>query len=176
VLKCSHSLLVKTRDDLEPEAYLLEEEFCTVFENVNGSQQAEWLLRAWIWPANRTTARYLAKSVNTLHNWWSEIPSCFGERIASGVVGGVNREIRSIIGQVYGYCNFDRCRLQVLVQHGPPVPFPTVPCKACSVTLYTYDWRSHVWLLHERKLFSDSVHNGTERYAPLTVFPKFLKL
>jgi transposase len=143
VLKGSRWLLVKNRDELKPEeearlmevldaspelrtAYLLKEEFRTIFEKINDPQQAERFLRAWIWKANRTGDRYLAKFVNTLRNWWTEILKYFGERITNGFVEGMNRAIRAIIGRAYGYRNFDNFRLQVLAQHGPPVPLPTI--------------------------------------------------
>jgi transposase len=143
VLKGSRWLLVKNRDELKPEeearlmevlaaspelrtAYLLKEEFRTIFEKINDPRQAERFLRAWIWKANRTGDRYLAKFVNTLRNWWTEILKYFGERVTNGFVEGMNRAIRAIIGRAYGYRNFDNFRLQVLAQHGPPVLLPTI--------------------------------------------------
>lgn len=142
-LKGSRWLLVKNRDELKSEeearlmevltaspelrtAYLLKEEFRTVFEKINDPRQAERFLRAWIWKANRTGDRYLAKFVTTLRNWWSEILRYFGDRVTNGFVEGMNRAIRAIIGRAYGYRNFDNFRLQVLAQHGPPVPLPTI--------------------------------------------------
>jgi transposase len=135
--------LVKNRDELKPEeearlmevlaaspelrtAYLLKEEFRTIFEKINDPRQAERFLRAWIWKANRTGDRYLAKFVNTLRNWWTEILKYFGERVTNGFMEGMNRAIRAIIGRAYGYRNFDNFRLQVLAQHGPPVLLPTI--------------------------------------------------
>ena len=143
VLKGSRWLLVKNRDELKPEeearlmevlaaspelrtAYLLKEEFRTIFEKINDPRQAKRFLRAWIWKANRTGDRYLAKFVNTLRNWWTEILKYFGERVTNGFVEGMNRAIRAIIGRAYGYRNFDNFRLQVLAQHGPPVLLPTI--------------------------------------------------
>lgn len=143
VLKGSRWLLVKNRDELKPEeearlmevlaaspelrtAYLLKEEFRTIFEKINDPQQAERFLQAWIWKANRTGDRYFAKFVNTLRNWWTEILKYFGERVTNGFVEGINRAIRAIIGRAYGYRNFDNFRLQVLAQHGPPVLLPTI--------------------------------------------------
>ena len=78
------------------------------------------------WKAMGTGNRYLAKFVSTLRNWWSEILLYFGERITNGFVEGINRAIRVIINRAYGYRNFDNFRLQVLVQHGPSVPNPTI--------------------------------------------------
>lgn len=143
VLKSSRWLLVKNRDQLTPQeeahlleilaaspelriAYLLKEEFRTIFEKINDPRQAERFLRAWIWKANQTGDRYLAKFVNTLRNWWTEILRYFDDRVTNGFVEGINRAIRAIIGRAYGYRNFDNFRLQVLAQHGPPVPLPTI--------------------------------------------------
>ena len=143
VLKGSRWLLVKNRDELTPEeethlmqvlvaspelrtAYLLKEEFRTIFDKINDPRQAERFLRAWIWKADQTEDRYLAKFVKTLLNWWTEILMYFGERVTNGFVEGINRAIRAIIGRAYGYRNFDNFRLQVLAQHGPPVPLPTI--------------------------------------------------
>lgn len=143
ILKGSRWLLVKNRNELTPEeeihlmeilnvspelrvAYLLKEEFRTIFEKINEPQQAELFLKAWIWKAMGTGSRYLAKFVSTLRNWWTEILKYFGERVTNGFVEGINRAIRVIINRAYGYRNFDNFRLQVLAQHGPPVPNPTI--------------------------------------------------
>lgn len=144
VLKGSRWLLVKNRNELTPEeevhlmevlnispelrvAYLLKEEFRTIFEKINDPQRAELFLKAWMWKAVGTGNRYLAKFVSTLRNWWTEILKYFGERFTNGFVEGINRAIRAIINRAYGYRNFDNFRLQVLAQHGPTVPNPTIP-------------------------------------------------
>lgn len=143
VLKGSRWLLVKNRDELNPkeesrlmevlnaspqlrEAYLLKEEFRTIFEKLNDRQRAELFLKAWSLKAAGTNNRYLTKFVSTLRNWWTEILTYFGERFSNGFVEGINRAIRAIINRAYGYRNFDNFRLQVLTQHGPPVPYPTI--------------------------------------------------
>jgi len=142
-LKGSRWLLVKNRNDLTPEeeihlmavlnaspelrtAYLLKEEFRTIFEKINDPQQAERFLKAWIYKALGTGDRYLARFVSTLRNWWTEILKYFGERFTNGFVEGVNRAIRGLIHRAYGYRNFDNFRLQVLAQHGPSPPYPTI--------------------------------------------------
>ena len=143
ILKGSRWLLVKNRSDLtlEEEArlleilnaspelrdvYLLKEEFRTIFEKINDPQRAELFLKFWIWKAEGTGNRYLAKFVSTLRNWWSEILRYFGERFTNGFVEGINRAIRVIINRAFGYRNFDNFRLQVLAQHGPPITYPTI--------------------------------------------------
>lgn len=145
VLKGSRWLLVKNRDELTPEedvhlmqvleaspelrtAYLLKEEFRTIFEKINDPQRAERFLNAWICKASLTTDRYLAKFVNTLRNWWNEILHYFGERFSNGFVEGINRAIRVIINRAYGYRNFNNFRLQVLAQHGSSPSTPTISC------------------------------------------------
>tara|TARA_B100000315_G_C14518391_1_gene560317 strand:- start:16 stop:1305 length:1290 start_codon:yes stop_codon:yes gene_type:complete len=144
ILKGSRWLLVKNRNELKPDeekrllevldaspelrtAYLLKEEFHAIFDKINDRQQAERFLNAWICKALQTGDRYLAKFVNTLHNWWKEILNYFGERITNGFVEGMNRAIRAIINRAYGYRNFLNFRLQVLAQHGPDPPIPTFP-------------------------------------------------
>lgn len=143
VLKGSRWLLVKNRDELKAEeekrllevlaaspelrtAYLLKEEFRTIFEKINDPRRAERFLKAWIWKASQTGNRYLAKFVNTLRHWWTEILNYFGERVTNGFVEGMNRAIRAIISRAYGYRNFENFRLQVLAQHGPPILSPTI--------------------------------------------------
>lgn len=143
VLKGSRWLLVKNRNELTPEeevhlmevlnispelrtAYLLKEEFRTIFEKINDRKKAELFLKAWLWKAVGTGNRYLAKFVSTLRNWWTEILQYFGERVTNGFVEGINRAIRVLINRAYGYRNFDNFRLQVLAQHGSSVPNPTI--------------------------------------------------
>lgn len=105
-------------------AYLLKEEFRTIFDNVPTRSQAERFLRAWCWKANHTGDPHLAKFVQTLRNWWQEILNYFDERVTNGFVEGINRAIRVIINRAYGFRNFDNFRLQILAQHGPPVSLP----------------------------------------------------
>ena len=141
VLKGSRWLLVKNRHELTPEEetqllavlaaspelralYLLKEEFRLICEKARDRQQAERFLRAWIWKAEHTGDRFLRKFVKTLHNWWHEILNYFNDRVTNGFVEGINRAIRAIINRAYGYRNFENFRLQVLAQHGPPVPLP----------------------------------------------------
>jgi transposase len=139
VLKGSRWLLIKNRHELNPEEetrllavlaaspalrtlYLLKEEFRLICEKARDRQQAERFLRAWIWKAEHTGDRFLRKFVKTLRNWWHEILNYFDDRVTNGFVEGINRAIRAIINRAYGYRNFENFRLQVLAQHGPPVP------------------------------------------------------
>lgn len=140
-LKGSRWLLVNNRDELTPEeetrlqevlaaspelrtVYLLKEEFRTICDKIQDRRQAERFLRAWIWKAEHTGDRFLLKFVQTLRNWWHEILTYFEERVTNGFVEGLNRAIRVIINRAYGYRNFENFRLQILAQHGPPVPLP----------------------------------------------------
>ena len=135
ILKGSRWLLVKNRQNLSQkeeghlqnvlaispeirEAYLLKEEFHTIFEKIKNQEQAERFLKAWTWKAEKTGSRYLAKFVKTLRNWWKEILMYFEEGITNAFSEGINRAIRAIINRAYGYRNFDNFRLQVLAQHG----------------------------------------------------------
>lgn len=55
--------------DASPElrrAYLIKEEFRTIFEGINDPQRAARFLKAWVWKAFQTGDHYLAKFVNTL--------------------------------------------------------------------------------------------------------------
>lgn len=139
-LKGSRWVLVKNQHDLSPDekdrlqrvlaaspelqtAYLLKEEFRTIFNHIHDRQRAERFLRAWSVKALQTGDPRLRKFVNTLHNWWDEILNFFLERVTNGFVEGINRAIRTIINRAYGYRNFDNFRLQVLARHGPPVLF-----------------------------------------------------
>lgn len=141
-LKGCRWLLVKNRDELTPSEesqlqtilvncpelrtlYLLKEEFRTICDKVKDRPQAERFLRAWIYKAERTGDRFLLKFVQTLRNWWTEFLHYFDDRITNGFVEGINRAIRLIINRAYGYRTFENFRLQILAQHGPPVPFPT---------------------------------------------------
>ncbi len=141
ILKGSRWLLVKNRENLSEkeeihlqeilavspevrEAYLLKEEFHTIFEKIKNQEQAERFLKAWTWKAEKTGSRYLAKFVKTLRNWWKEILKYFDEGITNGFVEGINRAIRAIINRAYGYRNFENFQLQVLAQHGYPAFYP----------------------------------------------------
>jgi len=138
-LKGSRWLLVKNRAELSPEeearlqgvlaaspelrtVYLLKEEFRTICEKIHDRQKAERFLQAWICKALQTGDPILRKFVKTLRNWWDEILNYFEDRVTNGFVEGINRAIRAIINRAYGYRNFDNFRLQILAQHGPPVP------------------------------------------------------
>jgi transposase len=144
-LKGCRWLLVKNRPDLTPQEeaqlqtildncpqlrslYLLKEEFRTICDKVKDRPQAERFLRVWLWKAQRTGDRFLLKFVQTLRNWWSEFLNYFDDRITNGFVEGTNRAIRLIINRAYGYRSFENFRLQILAQHGLPVPFPTFLC------------------------------------------------
>lgn len=136
-LKGSRWLLVSNRDTLDPAqqehllqvleadpelrtAYLLKEEFRTIFEKIHDQQQARRFLNAWMLKVQATHNKYLLGFVNTLRNWFGQILAYFDERISNGFVEGMNRAIRFIISRAFGFRNFDNFRLQVLAQHGPP--------------------------------------------------------
>jgi transposase len=104
--------------------YLLKEEFRTICEKIQDRRQAERFLRAWLWNAEHTGDRFLLKFVKTLRNWWHEILNYFEDRVTNGFVEGINRTIRAIINRAYGYRNFETFQLQIMAQHGPPVPLP----------------------------------------------------
>lgn len=139
VLKGSRWLLVKNRNELSLEekarlqdvlaaspelrtVYLLKEEFRTICDKIHDRQKAERFLQAWVCKALQTGDPILRKFVKTLRNWWDEILNYFEDRVTNGFVEGINRAIRAIINRAYGYRNFDNFRLQILAQHGPPVP------------------------------------------------------
>jgi transposase len=141
VLKGSRWLLVNNRDQLTPQeetrlqevlaaspelrtVYLLKEEFRTICEKSQDRRQAERFLRAWLWKAEHTADRFLLKFVKTLRNWWHEILNYFEDQVTNGFVEGINRAIRAIINRAYGYRNFENFQLQIMAQHGPPVPLP----------------------------------------------------
>jgi transposase len=141
ILKGSRWLLVKNRENLSAdeeahlqeilalcprlrELYLLKEEFRTICEKVDDRAQAERFLQVWLYKAEATQDRFLLKFVGTLRNWWSEILNYFDDRVTNGFVEGINRAIRGVINQAYGYRNFENFRLQILAQHGFSVPLP----------------------------------------------------
>lgn len=138
-LKGSRWLLVKNRSDLSPaekerlldvlaaspalrELYLLKEEFHIICEKVHDRQKAERFLRAWALKAEATGDPFMCKFVKTLQNWWDEILNYFEDRVTNGFVEGINRAIRTIINRAYGFRNFENLKLQILAEHGPPVP------------------------------------------------------
>lgn len=105
-------------DDQLRTAYLLKEEFRLIFEHIDDRHKAERFLKAWICKVQLTKNRFLLDFVKTLRNWWQEILNYFIERITNGFVEGMNRAIRTIIWQAYGYRNFENFKRQVLAQHG----------------------------------------------------------
>lgn len=135
VLKGTHWILIKNRDELKPDeeaklqavlaispelrtAYLLKEEFRTICEKIRDRDRAERFLRAWTLRAQASGISQLCKFVQTLRNWWKEFLNYFNKRVTSGVVEGLNRAIRAIIRRACGYHIFEHFRLQVLVEHG----------------------------------------------------------
>lgn len=142
VLKGTHWILIKNRDELKPDeeaklqavlavspelrtAYLLKEEFRTICEKIRYRDRAERFLRTWALRAQAAGISQLRKFVQTLHNWWKEFLNYFDERVTSGVVEGLNRAIRAIIRRACGYHIFEHFRLQVMVEHGGlDTPFP----------------------------------------------------
>lgn len=136
-LKGSRWLLVSNRDDLEPTqqaqlmqvleadhhlrtAYLLKEEFRTIFEKIQNQQQARRFLHAWILKVQAAHNNCLLAFVNTLLNWFDQTLAYFDRRISNGFVEGMNRAIRFLISRAFGFRNFDNFRLLILAQHGIP--------------------------------------------------------
>lgn len=136
-LKGCRWLIVLNRDALSPEqtslllqilsvdseltqAYLLKEEFRTIFERIRQRDKAVRFLNAWTYKVQQTGNRYLLSFVKTLHNWWDEILNYFCERITNGFVEGTNRAIRSLIWRAYGFRNFENFRLLILAKFAFP--------------------------------------------------------
>jgi len=136
-LKGCRWLIVLNRDALSPEqvclllqilsvdpeltqAYLLKEEFRSIFERIRDREKATRFLNAWICKVQQMGNRYLLSFVKTLHNWWCEILNYFCERISNGFVEGINRAIRSLIWRAYGFRNFENFRLLILAKFAFP--------------------------------------------------------
>lgn len=135
ILKGCRWLLLKNRNELMQEEqnrlseilgacpelrtlYLLKEEFRLIFEKMKDRQQADQFLRVWAIKARSTGNKFLCKFVSTLQNWRTEILNYFENHVTNGFVEGINRGIRTIINQAYGYKIFENFRLQVLCRHG----------------------------------------------------------
>jgi transposase len=108
-------------DDRLRSAYLLKEEFRLIFEKLHDREQARRFLQAWMLKVRFTANPYLLDFLNTLTNWFEPILNYFDQRITNGFVEGINRAIRFLISQAFGFRNFENFRLRVLAQHGPPV-------------------------------------------------------
>jgi transposase len=135
VLKGTYWLLIKNREDLNPDeetklqavldafpelrtAYLLKEEFRTICEKLHDRDRARRFLQTWIWRAEASGILQLSRFAKTLRHWWDEFLNYFDDRVTSGIVEGLNRAIRAIIRRACGYHIFEHFRLQVIVEHG----------------------------------------------------------
>ncbi|MBF0201809.1 MAG: ISL3 family transposase [Desulfamplus sp.] len=134
-LKGSRWIIVRNRSDLSPKEeehlnhilrlcpdlrtlYLLKEEFRTIFEKVRCREKAARFLDAWMFKAERTGDKYLAKFLVTLKNWREEILNYFIERITNGFVEGLNNGLRTMIRNAFGYRNFDNFKFRAIALFG----------------------------------------------------------
>jgi transposase len=98
--------------------YLLKEEFRTIFEKVRCREKAARFLDAWMFKAERTGDKYLAKFLVTLKNWREQILNYFIERITNGFVEGLNNGLRTMIRMAFGYRNFDNFKFRAIALFG----------------------------------------------------------
>jgi transposase len=114
--KEDHQIL-KSCQDIRA-AYLLREEFHTIFEKVKSREQAALFIDAWILKAEPTVDKFIGKFIGTLKNWRDQILNYFIERISNGFVEGTNNALRVIIRTVFGHRNFGNFKLRVLAGFG----------------------------------------------------------
>jgi transposase len=135
-LKGARWLLVKNREQLSAEegqtleailaaspalktCYELKESLRTWFNDTTERTSAEAQLAVWIAKARATGVKALITFTCTLQNWHERILNYFDGRHSNGFAEGINLKIKLLARRAFGFRNFDRFRLLVLVAFSP---------------------------------------------------------
>ena len=89
----------------------LQEEFRNIFEKNNDWLSGLFSLGKWL----NSAAQYFPSSQKTIKRWLDEIVAYFDNRTTSGVVEGINNQLKLIKRSAYGFRNFDNFRVRCLL-------------------------------------------------------------
>jgi len=110
-------LLYQTSPELK-QLHQLKEAFRDIFETDQTRQQATLSLADWMEKVRATNLNALDAFLKTLDNWGQQILNYFNQRTSQGFVEGMNNRIKLIMRRGFGYRNFDRFSLRILIECG----------------------------------------------------------
>jgi transposase len=110
-------VLYDTSDDLK-QLHQLKEAFRDIFESDHSHDQAALALADWMDKVCTTGLKALDTFLKTLDNWGEQILNYFNQRTTQGFVEGMNNRIKLIMRRGFGYRNFDRFSLRILIECG----------------------------------------------------------
>jgi transposase len=111
------ALLYETSAELK-QLHQLKEAFRDIFESDHNRDQAALTLADWMEKVRTTGLKALDNFLNTLDNWGQQILNYFNHRTSQGFVEGMNNRIKLIMRRGFGYRNFDRFSLRILIECG----------------------------------------------------------
>ena len=111
------TLLYETSPDLK-QLHQLKESFRDIFESDQPRQQAALSLATWMENVRTSGIKSLDTFLKTLDNWGQQILNYFNRRTSQGFVEGMNNRIKLIMRRGFGYRNFDRFSLRILIECG----------------------------------------------------------
>ena len=87
------------------QAYGLQQQLTTIFDQPISPVSAKIKIRAWIRRVAKSELRCFDKFINTLGCWWQEILNYFVNRDNSGFVEGLNNKLKVLKRRCYGLFN-----------------------------------------------------------------------
>jgi transposase len=87
------------------QAYDLQQQLTTIFDQPISPLSAKTKIRAWIRQVAKSELRCFDKFINTLGCWWQEILNYFVNRDNSGFVEGLNNKLKVLKRRCYGLFN-----------------------------------------------------------------------
>jgi len=87
------------------QAYELQQQLTTIFDQHISPAAAKTRIRAWIKRVARSGLRCFDNFLNTLRHWWQEIINYFVRRESSGFVEGLNNKLKVLKRRCYGLFN-----------------------------------------------------------------------
>jgi len=102
--RCLLRLLFRYSPKLK-QAYDLQQQLTTIFDQHLSPAVAKTKIRAWIKRVARSELRCFDNFLNTLGRWWQEILNYFVNRDSSGFVEGLNNKLKVLKRRCYGLFN-----------------------------------------------------------------------
>jgi transposase len=87
------------------QAYDLQQQLTTIFDQHISPTTAKTKIRAWIKRVARSGLRCFDTFLHTLGQWWQEIINYFANRESSGFVEGLNNKLKVLKRRCYGLFN-----------------------------------------------------------------------